>query len=73
MKVNKIIGKNVIDEEGNFVGKVGNIDIDEQNGYIKGIDVKERQGVLYYDPQIITFNQIEKISDDIFINTMIYI
>ncbi|KZX17658.1 PRC-barrel domain protein [Methanobrevibacter cuticularis] len=71
MKLKDLIGMDIIDEAGNTVGNVSNIDINENTGSIKGIDVGKRKGILSHNEKLITFNQINQISDKILLDNIL--
>ncbi|KZX14638.1 PRC-barrel domain protein [Methanobrevibacter cuticularis] len=69
MKAHKMLDMNIIDSNGNSVGKVGNIDINKDNGSITGIEVEERKGILS-NQEIVSFNDVDSISDKIMLKNM---
>ncbi|KZX14671.1 PRC-barrel domain protein [Methanobrevibacter cuticularis] len=63
MKASDLIGKDVIDGEGNTLGKVENLVIDEYSGVIKGIDVKEKPNLISSEVNPIIFRKINNITN----------
>ncbi|KZX16271.1 PRC-barrel domain protein [Methanobrevibacter cuticularis] len=71
MRVNKIVGMDVVDNEGEPIGKVSDIYIDEQEGSVKGIGISLDHDMFYYDEGLVTFDQIDNISDNVILGTKI--
>lgn len=68
MKGDKLLGMKVIDKQGNDVGRIGNISIDEKTLSIKGFEIIERKGILAHDTEMIRPAQIDKIKDNMMLN-----
>ncbi|KZX17655.1 PRC-barrel domain protein [Methanobrevibacter cuticularis] len=70
MKANDIIGMNVIDEEDNYIGTVEDMSIDKNNGSIEKVNIILDQG-LFSNKKTISFDQVNEISDDMTIFSII--
>ncbi|KZX14639.1 PRC-barrel domain protein [Methanobrevibacter cuticularis] len=70
MKATDLIGMVVIDKEGHSTGVIRNIEVDEQNGKIEGVDVHLKEGFCC-DEGLIKLNQIDNISNVVALNIMI--
>ena len=70
MKFNELMNKEVIDQKGNSLGKVKNIEWDNESKEIINIEIGSggiREALGMSDHQILSYDQIENIGDKVFI------
>ncbi|KZX17361.1 PRC-barrel domain protein [Methanobrevibacter cuticularis] len=71
MRVIDLIGKIVVDREGNTIGLVEDIDIDEKQGYIKKVDIDLNPKLFSKEKKSINFDQIQDISYSVLLHNII--
>jgi sporulation protein YlmC with PRC-barrel domain len=69
MDIKNLLKMDVIDTAGQSVGKVENIDFDENDGIITDIIVKLDKGIFSRDTEKIKFDKVETIKDVVLLNT----
>jgi sporulation protein YlmC with PRC-barrel domain len=71
MDIKDFLGKDVVDKEGQSVGKIDNAEFNENDGEITEILIKLDKGVLSRDTDKVSFDKIDKISDVVLLNIKI--
>ncbi|RBQ24002.1 hypothetical protein ALNOE001_05500 [Candidatus Methanobinarius endosymbioticus] len=71
MDMKDFLDMEVIDTEGQSVGKIDTVEFDKNNGTIKKVVIKLDKGIFSRAKETITFDQIEKIKDVILLNVLI--
>ncbi|KZX17656.1 PRC-barrel domain protein [Methanobrevibacter cuticularis] len=71
MKVTDLIGMVVVDKNGESVGTVNDVDIDENSGSIKEVDLNLNQKIFSDERGVIEFDQIEDISYAVLLNAIL--
>jgi sporulation protein YlmC with PRC-barrel domain len=63
MKIKHILGMKVVDRDAQLIGKVDDLDFDENTGGIEQIIVSHRHKIFAHDELVVSFNDIESIGD----------
>ncbi|BBL61486.1 PRC-barrel domain-containing protein [Methanobrevibacter arboriphilus] len=71
MDMKDFLDMEVIDKEGQSIGKVDTVKFNEDTGTINEIVIKLDKGIFSRAKEIITFNEIKKIKDVILLNIMV--
>ncbi|MDL2271033.1 PRC-barrel domain-containing protein [Methanobrevibacter sp. OttesenSCG-928-I08] len=69
MDIKNLLKMSVIDTAGQSVGKVENIEFNEDDGVITDIIVKLDNGLFSRDTEKINFDKVETIKDVVLLNT----
>ncbi|KZX14595.1 PRC-barrel domain-containing protein [Methanobrevibacter filiformis] len=63
MRIKHILGMQVVDRDARILGKVSDLDFDDEEGIINNIVISHKTGVISKDDIVINFNDIESIGD----------
>ncbi|BBL62063.1 MAG: PRC-barrel domain-containing protein [Methanobrevibacter arboriphilus] len=71
MDMNDFLDMEVIDKEGQSIGKVDTVEFNEETGTINKIVIKLDKGIFSRAKETITFDQIKNIKDVILLNIVV--
>ena len=71
MDMNDFLDMEVIDKEGQSIGKVDTVEFNEETGTINKIVIKLDKGIISRAKETITFDQIKNIKDVILLNIVV--
>ena len=71
MDMNDFLDMEVIDKEGQSIGKVDTVEFNEETGTINKIVIKLDKGIFSRAKETITFDQIKNIKDVILLNIIV--
>ncbi|OQD58218.1 hypothetical protein MBBAR_24c00160 [Methanobrevibacter arboriphilus JCM 13429 = DSM 1125] len=71
MDMNDFLDMEVIDKEGQSIGKVDTVEFNEETGTINKIVIKLDKGIFSRAKETITFDQIKNIKDVVLLNIIV--
>ncbi|KZX17818.1 PRC-barrel domain protein [Methanobrevibacter cuticularis] len=71
MKMNDFTGMEVIDTEGQSVGKIDTVEFDTADGTIKDIIIKWKNNIFFSRKKTLAYNHIDNINDVVLLNVAV--
>ena len=69
MRIKNLLGMQVLDIDAKNIGKVDDVDFDEQSGQIKKLAVSLKKNILSNDEVLVRFDDIKSIGDYVLLKT----